>query len=140
MPTLEEGLRAHLIADGTLGPLLNAGGVPAHYRIYHEIMPPNPGYPAIVYARVSVERFLTLAGPNSLTNVRLALDIWGNTASEMKTVAQAVRDALDGLQGSIGGTTIQSCHYESEADLSIFEGDRSDRRVAYQFVFWLNEE
>lgn len=130
--TLEEGLVAHLKADATIVGLVGE-------RIYHEKLPQKPIYPAIAYARTSTERTMTLAGPTSLTQVRLALDVWASTSAEMKSVAGAVRAAVSGVTGNLGGTSIQHCTYESEADLSEFEGDRADRRVSFELVIWLNE-
>lgn len=130
--SLEEGLVAHLKADSAVAALVGT-------RIYHEKLPQKPTYPALAYARTSTERQMTLSGPSSLTQVRIALDAWTHSSAEMKSLAAAVRSAVSGVTGNLGGVSIQHCTYESEADLSEFEGDRSDRRVSFELVIWLNE-
>lgn len=130
--SLETGLVNHLKADPALAALVGS-------RVYHETLPQNPTYPALAYARTSSQRSMTLSGPIALTQVRLAIDVWARSSSEMLAVSAALKGALDGVTGDLGGQNIQHAYYESEADLSEFDGDRADRRVSFEFVIWLNE-
>jgi len=130
--SLRDGLVAHLKANAGVAALVVD-------RVYHEGMPQNVVYPAVAYAKTSVERFQTLAGPSSLVKARVNVDVWAKTSAEAIALADAVKDALDGVTGSLGGLSIQSCSYVSEADLSEFEGDRSDRHLTIEFEIWLNE-
>ena len=130
--SLRDGLVAHLKANAGVAALVVD-------RVYHEGMPQNVVYPAVAYAKTSVERFQTLAGPSSLVKARVGVDVWAKTSASAIAVAEAVKLALDGVTGSLGGTSIQSCTYDSEADLSEFDGDRTDRHLSLEFVIWLNE-
>ena len=129
---LRDGLVEHLRNDAGVAALVGT-------RIYHESMPQNVAYPAIAYAKTSVERFRTLAGPSSLVQARVGVDVWARTSSDAIAVADAVKLALDGVTGMLGSTNIQHCSYESEADLSEFDGDRAERHLSIEFVIWLNE-
>jgi hypothetical protein len=129
---LREGVVAHLKADPGVAALVGP-------RVYHETKPQSPTYPAICYAKSSVERYMTLAGPSSLVKARVAVEVWARTSADMIAVGDAVKDALDGVTGSLGGLSIQFCEYDSEADLSEFEGDRADRHLSLEFVITYNE-
>lgn len=130
--SLEEGIRAHLLADTGVAALVGT-------RVFHEDLGQNTTYPAVAFARTATERVMTLAGPSGLAQVRVAVDCWADTSAGVKALAAAVLAALHGVTGDLGGTTIQSCACESEADLSEVDGDRRDRRVSLEFVIWLNE-
>lgn len=130
--SLRDGLVAHLRANAGVAALVGT-------RIYHEAMPQQVTLPAVAYAKTSVDRFRTLSGLSSLVQARVAVDVWGSTSAEVLAVAAAVKLALDGVTGLLGTTSIQHCSYESEADLSDFDGDRTDRHLSLEFVIWLNE-
>jgi hypothetical protein len=137
--SIEEGIVAALRQDATVGPLITNGDSPETFRIYHELLPQEVVYPAIAYARSSIDRIMTLSGPANIATVRIAIAVWADTTVEMKTLGAAVKSALDGVTGTLGGTSIQHCYYDSETDLSVFSGDNDDRRITYEFVVWLNE-
>jgi hypothetical protein len=130
--SLERGLVAHLKAAPAVAALVGE-------RIYHERLPQKPTYPAITYARTSTDRYMTLQGPANISQVRIGLDCWASTAAELDALSTAVRAAVAGVTGTLGPTSIQHCTYETEADLSEFDGDRADRRVSFELVIWLNE-
>jgi hypothetical protein len=65
-------------------------------RVYPDILPQDPAYPAITYQEISGPRDYTLDGPDGVVTHRVQLDFWGATAAS----AAAVRDAVE---GSISG-------------------------------------
>lgn len=130
--SLRAGLVAHLKADTALAALVSD-------RIYHEGMPQDVQYPAVAYAKTSAERFPTLSGYTSLQKARVSIDVWASTSTDAIAVAEAVKAALDGVTDFLGTQSIQICTFESDADLSQFDGDRKDRHLSLEFVVWFNE-
>ena len=51
--------------------------------------------PAAVYQRVSTPPHVTLDGANALRGPRIRVDVWDETYGGVRTVATAVRSALD---------------------------------------------
>lgn len=129
--SLESGLYSALAADATVSSLVGT-------RIYPEIMPQDVTYPAISYQRISTVRLNMLSGVDDFTQVRIQIDCWDDNYSDVKTLALAVRDALDDAK-LLGSQVIQHCYMESMQDLSQVDGDRIDRRVSMDFMVFLNE-
>ncbi len=73
--------------------------------------------PYIVMHRVSGNRDYHLKGPSRYLTSRVQLDIYDTTYRGAKAVARAVRDAVSGYAGTIGGVQIQRISVESERDL-----------------------
>ena len=130
--SVETGLVAHLKANGAVAALVGT-------RVYHERLPQSPTYPAITYTRTGTDRWMTLSGAIAMSRVRITLDCWATSSAQLEALAVAVRGAVGGVTGSLGGTSIQHCTYETEADLSEFDGDQADRRVSFDLVITLNE-
>ncbi len=74
--------------------------------------------PYIVMHRVSGNRDYHLKGPSRYLTSRVQLDIYDTTYGGAKAVARAVRDAVSGYVGTIGGVQIQRINVESERDLT----------------------
>ena len=123
---IEEGLRAHLIADAGV-----AGYVGE--RVYHEILPQNPTLPAIVFSHVSDSRNGMLESPDPLITQRFSVDCYSTKSDSVKGLATAVRLSLNGLTGNLGGEPVDNVFLESSQDLSAFEGDKATRRVLLDF-------
>lgn len=94
--TIEEALVAHLADDAGVAALVNA-------RIYPGLLPQKPGYPSIVYHRVSGPREHSHDGPSGLTHPRFQLDCIDGTFKGARELGVAVRLALDGFRGTMGG-------------------------------------
>ncbi len=73
--------------------------------------------PYIVMHRVSGNRDMHLKGPSRLVFSRVQVDIYDDSYGGAKTVARAVRDAVSGFAGTIGGVQIQRINVDSERDL-----------------------
>ena len=73
--------------------------------------------PYVVMHRVGGSRDMHLKGPSRLVFSRVQVDVYGESYSSTKTVARAVRDAVSGFSGTIGGVQIQRINVESERDL-----------------------
>ena len=73
--------------------------------------------PYLVMHRVSGNRDMHLTGPSRYVRSRVQIDVYGESYSQTKTTARAVRDAVSGFVGTIGGVQIQRINVESERDL-----------------------
>ena len=129
--SLETGLRAALIADAGVTAIVSS-------RIYPEIMPHDVTYPAISYQRISTVRSQFLTGVDDHTQIRIQIDCWDDSYSGVKSLAAAVKSAIDGVR-ELGSEAGLWCFMESMSDLSQFDGDREDRRVSMDFIVYLNE-
>lgn len=129
--SLETGLRAELVADATVNGLVKG-------RVYPEIMPQDASYPAISYQRISTVRTQFLTGIDDFTQVRMQVDCWDDSYSGVKSLASAVKSALDGKY-LLGTVTVHHCFMISMSDLSSVDGDREDRRVTMDFTVYIDE-
>lgn len=130
---LEQGLRAHLLADESVAAIVGP-------RVYALQLPQRPTYPAITFRRVGVQRFPTLDGGPELAGVRVQVDCMATGYEAAKNLAAAVRGALHGHRGDLGGVVVQSVELDGgETDLDEVEGDRAMRWVSLDFSIWLIE-
>jgi len=133
-PAVEIALASYLGAHPRLKSLVGT-------RIYPEVLPQAPTYPAIVYQRISTTRLRALDGPVGLARPRIQLDCYGATYAEAKEIAANLRLALDGKSFEQNFVRVQAAFLEDERDILETEGrDISDeRRVSLDFFVWHEE-
>jgi len=124
---LEEGLRAAIVTQGAVST-----------RVYAERLPQNVTYPAITISRAATSQGVLLDGVDTLTNVRIQVDVWAADATH-KTIADSMRTLLNGHRGSLGGVAVQYCRFEGENDAGVFDGDWTANRVSMDYTFTLHE-
>jgi len=107
---LEAGLYTYVSADVTLTGLISD-------RLYPLLAPQESPAPYVTFQRISTNRTYDLAGPNHLTRCRIQFDCYGVTLLSAKTVAEAVRERIDGYMGSMGSIVVQSVMRANELDL-----------------------
>ena len=73
--------------------------------------------PYIILNRVSGNRDYHLKSASGYVQSRIQVDIYDETYGGAKGVARAVRDAVSGFAGTIGGGQIQFITVDSERDL-----------------------
>lgn len=112
-------------------------------RIYPIVLPQGPLLPAVTYQRVSGEREETHDGPSGLARPRFQVSCWAqilpgvNAFDQARAVAEQVRLALDGYQGTAGGVQIEVIQLENEVDL--FEPETQIFHSAIDFTVWHQE-
>ena len=106
-------------------------------RIYPVRLPDAPTLEAIVYTVISAPRTEDLSGSSGLGTAIVQIDCWANTYSEANTLAEAVRQAMQGYSGTMGGTTVEGVHLLDELDN--FEEDINERRKILRFSIWFRE-
>ena len=83
--------------------------------------------PYVVLNRVSGNRDYHLKGASRYVQSRVQCDVYDTTYGGAKTTARAVRDAVSGFAGTIGGVQIQRIEVDSERDLPADDaGDITD--------------
>jgi hypothetical protein len=85
-------------------------------RVYPLIAPMGTPLPLVVYQRTAVERPQSLAGNVGNPVVTLQLTTYGTSYTSVKSIARAVRLAVDGWTGTTAGVTIQRSTLQTEAD------------------------
>lgn len=107
-------LRSFLLADGTIAGLIGT-------RLYPNLLPQSPTFPAMTFGWVSGNRFHHLDGAAGIAGPRVQFDCWALTYLEAEALFEALRLALDGFRGDIGGSPptrrIQGIFSEGERDL-----------------------
>ena len=126
---IESAIRSILIADDTVKAITT--------RVYPVALPQSPTYPLILYTKITGMRDHHLRGPSGHAHPRLQIESWSKSYSEAKTLAAAIRKALDGYSGTASGTVIRSCLIESERD--IFESEIEVYRVTSDWFIWHEE-
>lgn len=121
---IEESIRTHLVDDTT---------VDVSSRIYPLRLPQGYTLPAISYQRISAERVHELSGPTGWAWARFQLDCWSSSYSGVRSLAESVRQSLDGYKGILGGGShVGGIYIEGERDL--FEEDAEIYRVTMDFL------
>ena len=105
---IETAIRYILINDATVKAITT--------RCYPVTIPQSPTYPLILYTKITGMRDHHLRGPSGHAHPRFQVEAWSKTYTEAKTLADAIREALDGYAGTVSGTIIRSCLIESERD------------------------
>ena len=104
--TIETGLRTHLLADGPVAALVVA-------RVYPDVLPQNPVYPAITYTTISDIPYRALAGDSDRERVRARIDCFSETSNGREDLAIKVRAALADFSGLMGTTPVSSVKFET---------------------------
>jgi hypothetical protein len=108
-PLLEETFYTRLQSNPTVSGLVD-------HRIFPVNQVASPELPLLTYQRISTTPFPVLSGTNSLIAARLQVSAWASTYGESKTLADAVKTALDGIDN----TTFQNevDRFDSDVDLN----------------------
>lgn len=71
-------------------------------RIFPVVLKPGVKKNSIVYSRISGEGDYTMAGPSGYARPRYQIDAWSPTMPAAVSLANFVKDALDGFTGAMG--------------------------------------
>lgn len=130
MSLLGGDLRTFLIADATITGLVVQ-------RVYPNALPQNPTYPAITYNQVSGVRVRNLKGPSGTAQPRISINAWASTYLGARSLADAIRQRIDGYSGLMGSTVVGNVILDNEIDF--FEDQVLVHRVLQDY-FIFNEE
>lgn len=126
---IESAINYILVNDSTVSAITT--------RCYPVTIPQSPTYPLILYTKISGMRDHTLGGASGHAHPRFQVEAWAETYSGAKTLADAIRDALDDYSGTVSGTVIHSCLIDSERD--VYESEIEIYRVIQDYFVWHEE-
>lgn len=110
MNEVEEALYFLLVHDASLSAFVGN-------RVYPLVAPNYVETPYIAYKRVSGPRWRSISGPSGVAQPRIQIDVYDLTYAGAKATAKAVRKALDGYRGVIGGIVIGGITVSSDHDM-----------------------
>lgn len=106
------------IEDGLYSYLTNNAGVKAIVasRVYPLVIAQKTALPAITYQTSSLKPDRNLSGNTGRMTATVQLNAWAETYTEVKSLAEALRSALNDYSGAMGSDTIRRSGVESETD------------------------
>lgn len=116
-------------------------------RIYEGIAPANAALPRVTLNRISSpSRSAHQGGSGGLVQARIQIDCWGSQgAAEHVSVADAVRDALDGFMQSTMGDDVLDVRSVTldaewtEYDTPVNADESGIPRVIQEYLVWYAE-
>ncbi len=117
--TIETDLITRLTGDATVSSLVSDRIYPVNQ------VEPDMTFPCLVYQRISTITPTVLVGTTSLEAARFQISVWSKQYSETKTVANAVKAALDGNNNTT---------FENEQDR--FDDDVDVNFTVLDFIIW----
>lgn len=94
--------------------------------------------PYVTYQRVNDGLRQTLPAPASLIRATVQFNCWGQTWSQSRDVASAVRRALDGIQNqTVNGRCVRSCRLDETRDMQA--GEDAEHGVMMDFTVFYEE-
>ncbi len=99
MRDIRPGLFAFLAADAAIGALVTAGGIS---RIYPVLLPQGIKLASIVYTRISGAGDYKMEGVTGYSRPRYQIAAWAPTNDVAVTLANLIKDAIDGYSGVWG--------------------------------------
>ena len=109
---IEEALYSCLTSDAGVAALVST-------RIYPNVVPQDIALPAVAYQRISTTRVMAHDGPTGVANARFQFTVSASTYSSARNVANAIRTALDGFSGLMGGQSgvkVEAVFVENDFD------------------------
>ncbi len=92
-------------------------------RVFPMMAPTGTALPLVIYQRSDVSRQQSLSGPVGLPVVTLQLTSYASSYTAVKSIARAVRVAVDGWTGTTSGVTIQRTSLQAESDGMVLPQD-----------------
>lgn len=110
-------------------------------RIYPLFARQTAVKPFVIYQRISSERLHSHSGTSGLARPRCQVRCVAGSYSELRSLATAVRVALDGYQGSVGTMRIDAITLENEIDSEDVAADQQANAYSclLDFFIWHGE-
>jgi hypothetical protein len=134
MASIDESLVGILQASSTVTAICGQ-------RIYPLFARQTAVKPLVVYQRISSVREHAQDGPAGLARPRFQFRCVGNSFSQARSLADAVRASLDGYKGTAGGVVIGAITCENEVDLEdvATDSEATAFSVLLDFFVWHGE-
>ena len=135
MKDLRPALRDFLLADPSINTAVGGS------RIHPVILPQGVVAASIVYNRISGLGGHTMAGPMPITRPRYQLDAYASTPGEANTLADMIKQRLDGYSGFMGTgpqtIKVNGVFYDGEHDE--YDPDAKMHRVRRDYFIWFED-
>lgn len=92
---IRPALRTFLLADTGIAAVVGT-------RVYPIKIPQGINQASIVYTRISGQGIYHMGGPSGLAMPRYQLDAWAPKADDATTLANLIKDRIDGFRGVMG--------------------------------------
>lgn len=135
MAILETGLYAYITGSTVITGLVSD-------RVYPNSIPAGKTYPCVTFNRIGTEQPHHLTAAATIQQATIQFDCWGQGKggySSAATIAEAIRDRMDGYRGSMGSVTVKTCHLQDQRDdyEAPTDGDTIGyHRVSMDFLLW----
>jgi hypothetical protein len=137
MAVLETGLYTYLAASTPITALVSD-------RIFPNAIPPGEAFPCVTFNRIGGEQPHHMTAAAVIQSARIQVDCWGKDPDgdgyeDAATIAEAIRNRLDGYRGSMGSVTVRTCHLDSQRDDYEAPTDGSGvgiDRVSQEYLVW----
>lgn len=91
-------------------------------RIYPDVMPDTPTYPAVTYQLTSSKTEKGALTDPPLCQATFQITAWAKSRVDARKIADQIRAALDRLRAvTVSGVTVNDCFFEGDVDLIDFE-------------------
>lgn len=125
---IDEAIRSILINDATVKTITT--------RCYPLTIPQHPTYPLMLYMDVSGSVDNHLRSDSGMAHPRYQIEAWAKTKAEARTLATAMRSALNQYSGTVGTVVIGSIiavneHSKYESEIKVY-------RAIKDYMIWYN--
>jgi Protein of unknown function (DUF3168) len=122
-------LTAYLKADATISAAVSG-------RVFPNIVPQGSAFPAISYNQVSgVREYDINDGPTGRAMPRITINSWATRYLDVRNLAEAVRQRLNGFRGVMGSTRVGRITLDNEFDTFEEEAGQSGiHRVVQDYI------
>lgn len=127
---IEAAIRAKLVADADVNGIISG-------RIHPFTVPTEIARPKLTYQRIDTVRWYSNDGPTGSPRIRLQVDCWADELLTAKTLADKVRQCLDGYRGVTSGVQVDGVHLQDERDMpqAMAPGqEKPIQRVSLDFI------
>lgn len=115
MKDIRPALREFLVGDATISGLVGAS------RVYPIKIPQGVNQASVVYTRISGQADYKMEGPTGLNRLRIQMAAWAPTADAAVSLANAIKDRIDGFSGVMGtggnAVTVQGVFQADEREM-----------------------
>lgn len=107
-------------------------------NIFALMIPAETILPCVTFGRVSGVPANVLEGHSGLEHVTMQVDAWGRDYAEAKSVAKAVRAALETRRSNLVSQGVFGARLNSDADY--YEDETNYYRISMDYSCWFLEE
>jgi hypothetical protein len=131
--SIETELIDFFVSESSVAAIIGNDDSPETCRIYPLRLPQGYILPAISFQRISTDREHVIDdGPIGWAWARFQFDMWAETYEEVRPLAEAVRQALDGHNNTMGSIMVAGAFAEGERDL--YEEQTEIYRVTQDYL------